>query len=198
MATLPLQCPKCRTPIAEAAVNREAFAPCFECQLPLQVEVFPALFRRAAPVETGEVIVLEGESTCFYHSSRKAVLPCQACGRFLCALCDCELNGEHFCPACLETGKTKGKIRNLENSRTLWDSVALSLAVLPIVIFIFWFLTIFTAPMALFIAIRYWNAPLSIVRRSRIRYVVAMIVATLQLAGWGIFIYFFVTTLNEL
>ena len=162
----------------------------------LQVEIFPALFRQNAPAQTGELLLVQGEATCFYHDSRKAVLPCHGCGRFLCALCDCELNGEHFCPACLEAGKTKGKIKSLENRRTLYDSIALSLAVLPLVIFFFWFFTFVTAPMALFMSIRYWNAPRSIVHRTRIRYVMAMIFATAEIAGWGIGIYFLIENLN--
>src|SRR5438876_4732587 len=190
------QCPKCGATLGAAAINQPAFAACPGCQSLLMVEVFPSFFRRPAPVDSGELVLIEGESTCFYHANKKAVLPCQGCGRFVCGLCDCELNGEHFCPACLETGKAKGKIKSLENRRTLYDSIALSLAVLPLVIFIFWFFTIVTAPMALFMAIRYWNTPCSIVRHTRIRYVVAMIFATLQIAGWGIGIYFLIENLH--
>ena len=84
----------------------------------------------------------------------------------------------------------------MENRRTLYDSIALSLAVLPLVILFFWFFTIVTAPMALFIAIRYWNAPRSIVHRTRIRYVVAMTVASVEIAAWGIGIYFLVENFN--
>ena len=189
-------CPKCGAALVEGVLNQSGLEPCPGCQSLLQVEVFPALFRRTAPAGSGEIVLVEGESTCFYHASKKAVLPCQGCGRFVCALCDCELNGEHFCPPCLETGKAKGKIKSLENRRTLYDSIALSLAVLPLVIFIFWFFTIVTAPKALFMAIRYWNAPGSIVRHTRIRYVVAMIFATLQIAGWGIGIYFLIENLH--
>src|SRR6267142_3613050 len=188
-------CPNCRTPLVESALNQPGLKPCPGCESPLQVEVFPAFFRRTAPAVSGEVVLVEGEATCFYHPAKKAVLPCHGCGRFLCALCDCELNGEHFCPACLESGKTKGKIKSLENRRTLYDTIALSLAILPIVLIVFWFLTIITAPMALFMAIRYWNAPRSIVHRTKIRYVLAMIFATLQIAGWGIGIYLLVTNL---
>jgi hypothetical protein len=198
MLSLPLQCPNCQTPLAETDVNHADFGPCSECRSPLQVEVFPALFRRVAPPQTGDLMLVEGESTCFYHATKKAVLPCHSCGRFLCALCDCEFNGEHYCPACLEIGKTKGKIKNLETSRTLWDSIALTLALLPVVLLIFWFVTIVTAPMALFISIRYWNAPLSLVRRTKIRYVVAMILATLQITGWILLIYFLTARLDEL
>jgi len=167
--------------------NQPDLAPCPACGVPVQVEIFPALFRPTARGRGGEALMAERESSCFYHPQKKAVVPCQGCGRFLCALCDCELHGEHFCPACLEVGRQKGRITRLENKRMLYDGVALSLAILPLLIFYF---TIITAPMALYIAIRYWNAPRSIVHRTRIRLVLAILLATLQIVGWGIGIYF--------
>jgi hypothetical protein len=149
------------------------------------------LFRRHTPGRDGEAVVVENEASCFYHPQKKAVLPCEGCGRFLCALCDCELHGQHFCPACLETGKKKGKIKRLENERVLYDDLALALAVLPLLIFYF---TLVTAPIALYIAIRYWNSPRSIVRRqTHWRFVIAIIFATLEIAGWGIGIYLIAT-----
>ena len=190
------RCPKCTARIPEDKLNQPDLMSCTRCQSLLQVEVFPALFRRAAPAETGEIALIEGESTCFYHAGKKAVLPCHNCGRFVCALCDCELNGEHFCPACLETGKTKGRIKNLENRRTPYDSIALSLVVLPVVTIIFWFCTFITAPLALYVAIRYWNAPRSVVHPTKIRFVLAIIIATIEIATWAIFIYLAVTDFN--
>ena len=138
--------------------------------------------------------MVEGESSCFYHPQKKAVVPCQGCGRFLCALCDCELQGEHFCPACLEVGRQKGRIKRLENQRTLYDAIALSVAILPMLIIYF---TIITAPIALFIALRYWNAPRSIVRRTKIRLILAISIATLQILGWGVVIYFIVSRIRS-
>jgi hypothetical protein len=78
----------------------------------------------------------------------------------------------------------------------MYDSIALALAVLPIVTIVFWFLTIITAPMALFVAIRYWNAPRSLVHRTKVRYVLAMILATLQIGAWGLGIYYLTGRLN--
>jgi hypothetical protein len=182
-----VQCPNCKASLLEDVFNQPELTPCPSCGAQVQIEIFPALFRRATAGRDGEALMVEGESTCFYHPNKKAVLPCQGCGRFLCALCDCELHGQHFCPACLEVGKSKGKIKNLENRRTLYDSIALSLAILPMLIFYF---TIITAPMALYIAIRYWNAPRSIVHRTKIRYVFAILIAGLQIIGWGLGIYF--------
>lgn len=179
----PVQCPKCRAWLLEGIFNQPELSPCPACGVPLQVEIFPALFRKINPGQSSEAVMVEGESSCFYHPQKKAVLPCDGCGRFLCALCDCQLNSQHFCPACLEAGRTKGKIKSLENQRTLYGSIALSLAIYPILIFYF---TIITAPMALFVAIRYWKSPPSLVHRSKIRFVAAIIFALLQIAGWGI------------
>ncbi len=182
-----IQCPKCQAWLLEGVFNQPQMSPCPACGVPLQVEVFPALFRRLQPGQGGETILVEGVSSCFYHPQKKAVLPCQGCGRFLCALCDCELNGQHFCPACLEAGKARGKIKNLEDRRTLYDGIALSLAILPMLLFYF---TIFTAPAALYVAIRYWNAPRSIVHTTRIRLIAAIIIALMQIAGWGLGLFF--------
>jgi hypothetical protein len=185
-----VQCPKCLAGQLEGVFNQPDWTPCPTCGVPLRIEIFPALFRRLTSGRDGEVLMVEGESSCFYHPNKKAVLPCQGCGRFLCALCDCELNGQHFCTTCLEAGKTKGKIKNLENRRVLYDSIALVLAIVPMLIFYFTFLT---APMVLYIAVRYWNAPRSIVHRTKIRYVLAILLATLQIIGWGLGIYYLTT-----
>ncbi|MDB6112007.1 MAG: hypothetical protein JWR69_3757, partial [Pedosphaera sp.] len=152
-----------------------------------QAQVFPALFRRFTPGRSGEAVMEESEASCFYHPQKKAVLPCEGCGRFLCALCDCELNGQHLCPSCLEGGRKKKKIKSLENHRILYDRAALALAVYPMLIF---YLTIVTAPIAIFLAIRHWNTPTSIIHRTKIRYVIALTIATLQIIGWVAMIYF--------
>lgn len=183
-----IQCPACRAWLVDGPFNQPKSAPCPACGVPLRTEVFPALFRKMSAGQSGEAIMVEGESSCFYHPQKKAVLPCDGCGRFLCALCDCPLHGQHFCPACLEAGKTKGKIKSLDNERTLYDSIALSLAILPLLIFYF---TIITAPMTLYVAIRYWKAPQSILRRTKIRFIIAIFIALLEIGGWAaLFIYF--------
>jgi hypothetical protein len=182
-----VHCPRCQALLLDGVFNQPELSPCPACGVPLQIEVFPALFRQIPPGQSGEIILVEGESSCFYHPEKKAVRPCDGCGRFLCALCDCELKGQHFCPACLETGRTKGKIKNLENHRILYDNIALSLTLYPLLIFYF---TIVTAPMALFVAIRYWNAPRSIIRRTRIRYIAAIVLALMQISGWALFFFF--------
>jgi len=187
-AQLP-QCPSCNAPLTEGVFNLPEPNPCPACGTPIQIHLFPAWFRPPAVGNQGERILLEGEAGCFYHPEKKAVQPCAACGRFLCALCDCELQGQHFCPGCLDAGRQKGKIKNLENQRMLYDSIALSLAILPIITVYF---TIITAPMALYMVIRHWNSPSSVVHHTRWRFVVAAILAILQIVGWCVAAYFIV------
>jgi hypothetical protein len=182
-----VQCPKCRGVLLEGVFNRQDLVPCPACQTPLKVEIFPAFFRRINPGQNAEVVMVEGESSCFYHPQKKATVPCAGCGRFLCALCDCEMNGQHLCPGCLETGRSKGKIKSLENQRTLYDSIAVALAFYSLLVF---YVTIFTAPAALYVAIRHWNSPRSIVHRTKIRFVLAIGMAALQLVGWVVVIIF--------
>jgi hypothetical protein len=176
-----IACPKCRAWLLDGVFNRPEMAPCPSCQTPLQIEAFPALFRKIVPGQSAQPVMVEGESSCFFHPQKKAVVPCAGCGRFLCAMCDCEFGNEHFCPACLDAGKSKGKIQGIDNARTRYDMIALALALYPVVLFYF---TIITGPMALFIAIRHWNAPGSLVQRSRVRFILAIIIALLEIGGW--------------
>ena len=94
---------------------------------------------------------------------------------------DCEVGGQHLCPACLDAGRTKGKIQSLENHRTLYDSTALRLSLVPVLL---------TAPVALYLAIRYWKTPTSIIPRTNTRLVLAILFSLLQIAGGIIFFYY--------
>lgn len=174
MSTL-IQCPKCRATLMENILNLPDLVPCPTCATPLQVEIFPAFFRKITPGQKAEAVLVEGESSCFYHSQKKAVRPCDACGRFLCALCDCELNQQHFCPSCLDVGKSKRKIKTLDNHRTRHESIALSLAILSVLLFFTFAIPIVLPLISLFIVIRYWKGPQSIIGGYRIRMILAIV-----------------------
>ena len=158
--------------------NLPGWSPCPVCGTKLQIEVFPALVRPVAQGTAAELQLEDEGTVCFFHPQKKAIVPCDGCGRFLCALCDCELNGEHLCPACLESGKKKGQVTALENKRTCYDSMALTLAIVGLLILSISFIT---APIALFIAIRHWNSPTSIVRRGKARLRWAVTLASLEI-----------------
>jgi hypothetical protein len=134
--------------------------------------------------------LVEGQSSCFYHPSKKASIVCDGCGRFLCGLCDLELNGRHVCPACLETGRKKSKFKDLENTRMLWDHVALAVATLPMLCV---WPSIAGAPCALYLVLRYRKEPCSITGKSSLAFVAAGVLSILELAGWLLALFYLIT-----
>jgi len=176
-----LECTKCMAMLGREVLNTSEMTHCPSCGAEIRADIFPALFRETAGGDPSEILLTDDEASCFYHPGKKAVIPCDACGRFLCALCDVDFNDRHLCPTCLETGKRKHTIKNLEISRKLYDNMALLLAVFPA---IFLWPTIITAPMVIFIVIRYWEAPGSIIPRTRIRFILAFIIASVQIIVW--------------
>lgn len=187
-----INCTKCKSLLPYQIYNTFDLANCTFCGVPVRVDVFPALFNQYTAGQSGEKILLDTEASCFFHPHKRAVTPCTICGRFLCALCEIEFNGQHVCSACLETGKKKHKIKNIETHRLLYDNIALALAIIPL---IFWFVTIITAPMSLYIAIRHWKSPSSIIPRTKIRFIIAIFLSGLQTAGWS---FLFITLLSKI
>lgn len=178
----PLLCSVCHTPFAAArCASGEPFR-CHHCAVKLQAELYPAILRHLR--EPGQIgaLAADGEASCFYHQDKQAAKVCSSCGRFLCTLCEIDLAGHCLCPLCLEQGRQTEQIASLVNKRVLHDSIALSTALLPLLA---WPLTVITAPVALFLSITAWNKPNSILRRSKVRLVAALVFSGLQLLGWG-------------
>ena len=133
------------------------------------------------------------ESLCFFHPGSAAEKACDHCGRFLCAICATPWLGGILCPECITTAVARGKetfaapkqeegAESLPTRRVLYDTLALQLALLPMAIFYF---TLFTAPVALYIALRYWNRPRSLIPRTRARAILAILIASAQIIGWA-------------
>ena len=162
-------------------INTYSAVPCLSCAAHSRTDVYPALYRKIPTGRAGDSLQLDKEAGCFYHPRKKAVVPCSVCGRFVCALCDVALNGQNLCPSCFEKDKTKRKIKNLENQRTCYDTIALLVATASI---LFYWFTIFTAPFVIYLTVRHWNSPSSIIPRTKIRFVLAFIIASLQLVIW--------------
>lgn len=172
--------------------NAGEFVGCPRCLADVRVFAFPAL-RRENTAPLAMPTLGAGEASCFYHPQKPAVLACAHCGRFLCALCEIEIGGEHRCPACLAAGKEKRTLATVENRRLLYDGLALALAIIPILV---WPLTLLSAPAALFVVVRYWRQPLSILPRTRIRFVLAAVIALAQICGWALLFYFVVAQMR--
>ena len=189
--TATINCPHCAAVVPPSYFNVPLPAPCPDCATPLRVRVFPALLRPMQQGSSGERITVEGQAACFYHPNKTAHVPCDGCGRFVCALCDVELHGQHLCPACIESGRRKGSLTTLENKRVLWDSIAMTTALAPLLM---WPLTIVAAPTAIFLAIYGWRKPRSLVpRRTNLNFIVAIASASLIIIGWIVGIFYLVT-----
>lgn len=188
-------CPTCSAPVPAVYLNAPVFAACPTCSSLLRVRAFPALLRPVqAQGSVGERITDAGQAACFYHPHKTAHVPCDACGRFICALCDVELHDQHLCPSCIESGRRKGSLTTLESRRVLWDNIALSVAVLPIATVILWWFSIVGLPAAIFLAILGWRKPGSLApRRTKLRLAFTIAFSTVMLGAWGVGIYFLVT-----
>jgi len=182
-----LFCTKCRNELAPDFFRSDRPAVCPFCGASMEAILFPAFFEERNRSRAGETLLVDTEASCFYHPQKKAEVTCDYCGRFLCALCEVEMEGKRLCPPCIEAGKVKGRIKSLESRRVLYDSIALSLSIIPLLIF---YVTFITAPIALYLAIRYWNKPTSVLHRGKWRLILAISLAGLQIIGWGAGLYF--------
>jgi uncharacterized paraquat-inducible protein A len=186
MAAADFRCHSCKTPLAVEPGTTELVSDCPRCSEPIEAFFFPSFFRAMQVGAAATELVDHTEASCFYHPQKQAVRVCDGCGRMICALCSIELGDEHLCPNCLASGKKKGKITTLEDTRTRWDSIALSLSVFGMLVY---FLSIFLAPTAIYLSIRHWNSPGSILGKSRARFVIAILLSCATLIFW-----FFVIT----
>jgi hypothetical protein len=155
-------------------------AACTSCGSRNTVRVFPALF--AAPsVPAVPESALDGEAACYDHPSKRAVAACHRCGRFVCQLCSVEFGDQVWCPSCVAGGKGQSKAVYLEPSRTLYDSIALTV---PLASLIFWPLTIITGAGTVVFSAMTWKRPLSLVRQRRWRFVLAILIGLAETVGW--------------
>ena len=178
-----IHCSGCGATLPDSIFNAPAPVKCERCGNELLVTVFPALARGHGPVDYGDSLQADSEASCFYHPEKRAVIACESCGRFLCSLCEIDMTDRKICPNCFELGRSRERITELIAKRTLYDRIALSLAVLPLLIF---YLTVFTAPMAIYISIRHWRTPASIVGRTKVRFVLAILISLAEIGGWTV------------
>jgi hypothetical protein len=181
-----ISCLRCKQPLNRMVWNTHALVSCPACRSQFQADVYPAAERPVSSGAAGQAVQTDKEAGCFYHPRKKAILPCSTCGRFLCALCDIEFNGAHLCPQCFEKGKADRKIQGLENRRVCYDKIALYVALSSMLLY---WLSLLSAPIVLFMTVRYWKTPRSIVSRSKIRWIAAAGLAGIQLLLWGLMFY---------
>jgi hypothetical protein len=153
-------------------------AMCTSCGSSNTVRAFPAILKQSA-AERPEA-ALPGDACCYDHPAKRAVAACRQCGRFVCQLCAVEFGGETWCPGCVAAGAGQAKEARSETTRTLYDSMVL---LLPFGSLVFWPALILTGPATVILGVMKWKQPLSLVRRSRWRFVVGMLLGLAGSAG---------------
>lgn len=166
-------CGACSGRIPPANWNQETSIPCPMCAREVEVTVFPVALHPPRPVLPERVMTGE-EASCYNHAANRAVADCDACGRFLCALCDLDTGGRHLCPACFERQEAPAL-----HERVNYDTIALALVTLPMLLC---WLPVVTTPAALFFAFKFWSAPSPVFPRSRWRLWLTVFIAAVQLA----------------
>ena len=188
-----MACTGCASVLDLARLRPGGRVACPRCLHPIEVSFYPAF---AVPLMTahGEAIEEGADSACFFHAGKRAAAACGACGRFLCGLCAIDFAGETRCASCLESGKKKGKLTELDEQRTLYDSMVL---MIPLASFLFSPVMVFTAPLTLFLAAWYWKKPGSLFRTNRWRFGLAALLALCELFGFAWFIFAFIKALRK-
>ncbi len=171
------RCVKCGEPLRLSRLRVDSVS-CV-CWADNHIRPFPALLEPEAKV-ADEIVGPNGQvSTCFAHPDRAASSVCSVCGRFACSLCSVVDSGRSLCLDCFAATQEKG---NTRRRIVRWDSIAISLAVLPLLM---WPLTCLTAPAAIFVALTHWKPQhYGFQTRSLIKLIAALLVASAQIAFW--------------
>jgi hypothetical protein len=202
---MPIPCARCEMPLSRWEPDTGT-AMCRLCGSNNSVRAFPAMLATASAARPESA--MEGEAACFDHPGKRAVAACSQCGRYVCGLCSVDYATEPlpaaerrnqlgepvpresaaaettrlvWCPSCVSTRAGRAQAANLETSRMLYDSIALTL---PLASLIMWPFTIVAAPAALVISIAKWKAPRSLVRRTRWRLVTAIVISSVEIVAW--------------
>lgn len=176
-----LRCPNCKRRLEAHSWHDESSGECRLCGTSFDFVPFPAYTAEVARIKP-QAAEMAADSVCFFHAQNRAESICEGCGRLLCAVCAVPFMGQTLCPVCIAAATRKDSAPIAVRDRVLHDSIALALAVLPLLIF---FVTIVTAPLALGWAIYAWNKPCSLVRgRSRFRVILAALFAVAEIIGW--------------
>lgn len=178
-----IHCNRCSALVPENEFNQPDLHECSGCGNRIKVHVFPAYYRKPGPVRAEAAA--EGESSCYFHPHKQAILPCDECGRFLCTLCRVEFGNRIVCPGCITGGLENKKLPALQTTRRRYDSIALGVAIFPTIAI---WPTLFSAPIAIYLCVRHWNDPKGLLPRSRVRLILALLIALTQLAAWAVII----------
>ncbi len=179
----PLVCGKCRKSLSWKFCNPAGEPPlCDSCGTPVLAHIFPAFFEALDSGTKAAAAIPREDANCFYHDDKRATEICGQCGRLLCSVCDVIIHAQHICPGCIESNRNNSKLTRFQSRRMMHDNIALLLAFAPLVL---GWTGILAAPAAIVYSIVRWRAPGSLLPRTRIRFVFAILLAIISMTVVG-------------
>jgi hypothetical protein len=186
-----LTCPHCSGPLPIDLFVAGRLGRCPACHLQVEAYIFPEFHKASARSEIH--LAQEHEAVCYFHSRYRAKNPCDNCGRFLCEICAIKVGQRELCAECLGLLRKQRNETGLVHYAPLFDNVSLFLVTAPVITILFWFLTIFSAPVSLFLSFYYWPRQWNLLPRSRIRFVLAILFSLILIGLWALVIYYLAT-----
>jgi hypothetical protein len=184
-----LTCPRCSESLPLDLFVAGQPGRCPTCHSQVEAYIFPQFHQD--PASRCEIrLAQEHEAVCYFHSRYRAKNPCDNCGRFLCEICAIQVGNRQLCPECLSQLRKQRNETGLVHYAALFDNVSLFLVTAPVLTLFFWFLTIFSAPVSLFLSFYYWPRQWNLLPRSRARFVLAILLSLLLIAFWAFVIYY--------
>lgn len=162
---------------------------CRKCGTSHEGRLYPALFRKKPEEIFESKLVAGSDASCFHHPAKQAEVACESCGRFLCSVCDIPFEGKHLCSSCFSSERDKGNFSEWDAERKCPGSIALFFVIVSFLIP--WFALIVIPGVILYVCMN-WKAKGSIVRTSKWRLVLALVLVLIQFLVYGSFIVVFI------
>ena len=169
-----LPCPACRSRLQVGRGVSFFEGKCPVCRREVSVTAFPRLFREWAIAEAADP-AREGEASCSFFPAERAEKVCDECGCFLSDRAAVSWAGRDLCLPCLHRLREVEKDSGYIGRTRLQDKRALALVT--------WLapLSLFTAPLALYLLLRYRGRPEGFVPRSHLTWWIAFSLAIMWL-----------------
>jgi hypothetical protein len=152
-----VNCPACGSELELHDIEGGRSERCLKCEREIYGMILPRAVAEPARPATPQIAGSQ-EATCFFHDDKAAERSCDVCGRFVCALCDLELEARHLCPNCFNQQMAAGKLETMKTREVLHDSLALGIAFLSWLFWMFGFVIV-AIPAIIYLMVRYWSEP---------------------------------------
>ncbi|MEX2580319.1 MAG: hypothetical protein WD342_14770 [Verrucomicrobiales bacterium] len=173
-----LQCPKCRSGLNVNRATDRIEEKCPVCRGELSLTVFPRLFAAPSNEAAPATSTSGSEASCAFYPELKAEKICDRCGCFLSGKAAVRWDGRDFCVPCLHWLREEEKAVDFVARVDFHENRALALVT--------WLapLSLFTAPVALYLLVRYRKESPGFVPRGRGRWWLAAFLSVAWLIAW--------------